>query len=156
MPKGNILDFLQFVEEMFLRFMFVVPDGATIGQNREDTCVIHHSHVGLVHAANCVAKHLEAGGDRDIPCCHGFDVLFVTEFRVQENSEPSREASWKNLDGFCFSVQGTGEGWGLLSWLLHSQEKWIMSDLRGSIFRLISSSIHMIHSRTARRVMRLS
>ena len=98
MPEGYILDFLQFVEEVFLRFVFIVPDGAAIGQNWEDTCVVHHSHVGLVHAADGVAKHLKAGGDRDTSCRHHFDVLFVTEFRVEENSEPSREAGGRNLD----------------------------------------------------------
>ena len=56
--------------------------------------------------------------------------------------------------GFLYRVHVRGGG--SLSWSLHSQEKCIMSDLRGSIFRLISSRMHMIHSRTAQRVMRLS
>ena len=80
------MDFLEFVEEVFLRFVLVIPDGAGIGQNREDTCIIHHSHMGLVHAADSVTEHLKTGGDRDTSGRHGFDVLFVAEFRVEENA----------------------------------------------------------------------
>ena len=93
--------------------MSVVPDGATIGQDWEDTCIVHHSHVGLIHAADSVAKHLKTGGDCDTFCHHGFDVLFVTEFGVKENSKPSRKACGQDLDGLGFSVKGASEGWGV-------------------------------------------
>ena len=92
MLEGNILDFLQFVEEMFLGFVFVVPDGAGVSQNQEDTCIIHHSHVGLIHAADGVAKHLKTEGDHDTSGCHGFDMLFVAKLGVKEYPKPSRES----------------------------------------------------------------